>query len=612
MDTNGFLLQALIYLGAAVIAVPIFTRLGAGAVLGYLIAGIVIGPFGLGMITDPQTALQFAQLGIVLLLFLVGLDLNATRVWQLRRAIFGLGAAQVVLTTAAIALVAYAFGQPLIVGIVAGMALAMSSDAIGLALLQEGNLLPTPGGQASFAVLLFQDLAVIPLLLALAFLGGEAEAFNWLDAARAVGFVVALIAAGRLLVRPLLRYIAETRLREVFVAFSLFLVLGTAALSNAVGLSMGLGAFLAGVMLAESEYRHELELDIDPFKGLLLGLFFMAVGMSVDLGLFASMPHVVIGLALGLVALKIVLLFGMARLFGYCRPTDAGLFAVALSQAGEFAFVIFTAAAHVLPAETIAVLNAVVAASMLTTPLLMPLYMRYRARAERQVERAADRIAEANPVIIAGFGRFGQVVLRVLRGLGIRATVIDHDPEQIDTVRRFGFKAYYGDATRMDLLEAAGIRRAQLLLVAIDDPEAAMRLVTRVRARFPGLQLLVRARSRTDGYEYAELGVPFVREVFAASLEAATQLLIALGYTPDNAQRIVGRFREYDERQIAESAPHRHDEKKLIALSEQGRRDIAQLLAAEAQSTNALNDIERRSPSPSNGSTAWSSQPGKM
>ncbi len=590
MDTNGFLQQALIYLGAAIIAVPIFTRLGAGAVLGYLIAGIAIGPYGLGMITDPQMALQFAALGIVLLLFLVGLDLNAARVWQLRRALFGLGAAQVVLTTAAIALVAAAFGQPLVVGIVAGMALAMSSDAIGLALLQEKNLMPTPGGQASFAVLLFQDLAVIPLLLALAFLGGDAQVFHWADAAKAVAFVVALIAAGRLLVRPLLRYIAETRLREVFVAFSLFLVLGTAALSNAVGLSMGLGAFLAGVMLAESEYRHELELDIDPFKGLLLGLFFMAVGMSVDLALFARMPHVVVGLALGIVALKIVLLFGMARLFGYCRPTDAGLFAVALSQAGEFAFVIFTAAAHVLPAETIAVLNAAVAASMLTTPLLMMLYMRYRARAERQVERAADRIAEANPVIVAGFGRFGQVVTRVLRGLGIRATVIDHDPQQIDTVRRFGWKAYYGDATRMDLLEAAGIRHAQLLLVALDDPQAAMRLVKRVRARFPRLPLLVRAHSRTDGYEYATLGVPFVRELFASSLEAASRILVALGYTPENAERIVSRFREYDERQIAEAAPHRHDEKKLIALTEQGRRDIAQLLAAEAALAPPVDD----------------------
>jgi len=582
MDTDGFLGQALIYLGAAIIAVPIFTRLGAGSVLGYLIAGIAIGPWGLRLITAPQTVLQFAELGIVLLLFLVGLELNGTRVWQLRRAIFGLGGAQVVVISAAIATLAYALGLSLVAGVVIGMSFAMSSDAIGLALMQEKNLLPTPGGQASFAVLLFQDLAVIPLLLALAFIGGEAEPFKWTDAAMAIVFVAGVIAAGRLVVRPLLRYIAETRLREVFVAFALFLVLGTAVLSHAVGLSMGLGAFLAGVMLAESEYRHELELDIDPFKGLLLGLFFMAVGMSVDLGLFARVPHLIIGIALGVVALKIALQFLMARAFGYCRGIDAGLFAIALSQAGEFSFVIFSAAANVLPEETIALLNAAVALSMLTTPLLMMLYMRYRARAERRVERAADRIAEANPVIVAGFGRYGQVVTRVLRGLGIGATVIDHDPAQIDTVRRFGWKAYYGDATHLDLLEMAGARQAKVLLVAIDDPEAALALAKRVRARFPHLGMVARARGRTDAYEYAALGIPAVREVFASSLDAAALLLSQLGYAPASVARIVRRFREYDERQLAENAPHRNDEAKLIAISEQGRRDIAQLLASEA------------------------------
>jgi voltage-gated potassium channel Kch len=338
------------------------------------------------------------------------------------------------------------------------------------------------------------------------------------------------------------------------------------------------------VMLAESEYRHELELDIDPFKGLLLGLFFMAVGMSVDLGLFLRIPHIILALTLGLVALKMAILFYTARLFGYCRGSDAGLFAVALSQVGEFAFVLFTAAANVLPPATTALLNAVVATSMLTTPFLMMLFTRYMTRQQARAERAPDVIHESNPVIVAGFGRFGQVVVRVLRGLGIKATVIDHDPAQIDTVRRFGWKAYYGDATRMDLLESAGVARAKLLLVAIDDPEAAMRLVKRVRQRYPALQLMVRAHSRTDAYEYAELGVPVVREVFASALEAASKLLVALSYEPDNAQRIIERFREYDERQIAESAPHRHDVKKLIALSEQGRRDIAQLLAGEAAS----------------------------
>jgi glutathione-regulated potassium-efflux system protein KefB len=345
---------------------------------------------------------------------------------------------------------------------------------------------------------------------------------------------------------------------------------------------MALGAFLAGVMLAESEYRYELELDIDPFKGLLLGLFFIAVGMSVDLGLFVRIPHLILALTLAVVALKMVILYYSARLFGYCNNRDAGLFALALSQVGEFAFVLFTAAGSVLPPETIALLNAVVATSMLTTPLLGMLYLRYVVpRLGARSERSADAISETNPVIVAGFGRFGQVVVRVLRGLGIRATVIDHDPEQIETVRRFGFKAYYGDATRMDLLEAAGIRKAKLLLVAIDDAEAAMRMVKRVRQRFPEVQLLVRAHSRTDAYEYAELGVPAVREMFASALDAASQLLVRLGYAPDNVRRVVQRFRDYDERQIAEQAPHRKDTKKLIELTEQGRRDIAQLLAAD-------------------------------
>ena len=587
MDTDSFLRQALIYLGAGIIAVPVFTRLGAGSVLGYLAAGIAIGPWGLRLITDAHTVLDFAELGIVLLLFLVGLELNAQRVWSLRRAIFGLGSVQLVVTTAAVAALAVALGQPVKLGLIAGMGFAMSSTAIGLAILTERNLLPTPGGQASFAVLLFQDLAVIPLLLLLGFLGGEAESFHWSDAAKAIGFVLALIATGRVLVRPALRYIAATGLREVFVGFALFLVLGTAALANAVGLSMALGAFLAGVMLAESEYRYELELDIDPFKGLLLGLFFIAVGMSVDLGLFVRIPHIILGLTLALVALKMAILYYSARLFGYCNNRDAGLFALALSQVGEFAFVLFTAAASVLPAETVAVLNAVVATSMLTTPLLGMLYLRYVVpRLGPRTERSADAISESNPVIVAGFGRFGQVVVRVLRGLGIRATVIDHDPEQIETVRRFGFKAYYGDATRMDLLESAGARKAKLLLVAIDDPEAAMRMVKRVRQRFPELELLVRAHSRTDAYEYAELGVPAVREMFASALDAASQLLLRLGYAPDDAQRVVQRFREYDERQIVQQAPHRKDTKKLIELTEQGRRDIAQLMASEVALTH--------------------------
>jgi glutathione-regulated potassium-efflux system protein KefB len=598
METHGFLQQALIYLAAGVIAVPLFRKAGLGSVLGYLIAGVAIGPWGLRLISDPQTVFEFSEFGVVLLLFLIGLELNAQRVWSLRRAIFGLGGVQVAATIAAVAAIALALGQPLAVGVVAGMGIAMSSTAIGLATLSEKNLLQTPGGQASFAVLLFQDLAVIPLILVLGVLGGESDGFHLMDLAKALGMIVLLIAAGRVLVRPVLRFVAQARLREVFVGFSLLVVLGTAALTEWAGLSMALGAFLAGVMLADSEYRHELELDIEPFKGLLLGLFFIAVGMSVDLGLFLRAPWLVLGIALGIVALKLAILFPIAQLFGYCNRADAGTFAVALSQAGEFAFVLFGAAGSILPKETAAILNAGVAVSMLTTPLLFNLYERLNF--QEPEKRAADTIRESNPVIVAGFGRFGQVVVRVLRGLGIGATVIDHDPGQIDTVRRFGWKAYYGDATRMDLLESAGAAQAKLLLVAIDDAGGAMRMVKRARRYFPGLAIVVRAHSRTDAYEYAEMGVPAVREMLGSALDATGRVLGTLGYSEREVETILRRFREYDEQQISRNAPHRHDVDKLIALSEQGRRDIAELLAAEARSApqvdqnDAAGDSERR------------------
>jgi monovalent cation:proton antiporter-2 (CPA2) family protein len=592
MENHGFLQQALVYLAAGVIAVPIFKRVGLGSVLGYLIAGAAIGPWGLRLISDPRTVLQFSEFGVVLLLFLIGLELNAQRVWALRRAIFGLGGVQVAATIAAVAAVAVALGQPLVVGLIAGMGIAMSSTAIGLATLSEKNLLATPGGQASFAVLLFQDLAVVPLLLAIGVLGGEAESFSWMDPIKAVGLIALLIAVGRVLVRPVLRYVAEARLREVFVGFSLLVVLGTAALMEWAGLSMALGAFLAGVMLADSEYRHELELDIEPFKGLLLGLFFIAVGMSVDMGLFLRAPLLVLGLALGVVVLKIIILYPIAQAFGYCNRADAAVFAVALSQAGEFAFVLFAAASSIVSRETTAVLNAAVAVSMLTTPFLFMAYERFlMRRLDRPVERAPDAIRESNPVIVAGFGRFGQVVVRVLRGLGIGATVIDHDPGQIDTVRRFGWKAYYGDATRLDLLESAGAASAKLLLVAIDDSAAAMQTVKRVRQRFPQLAIVVRAHSRTDAYEYAAMDVPAVREVFDSALEAAARVLKILGFA--ETESIVKRFKEYDEKQIVQSAPHRQDIKKLIALTEQGRRDIEQLLAAEIHQRDSGGDQER-------------------
>jgi voltage-gated potassium channel Kch len=358
--------------------------------------------------------------------------------------------------------------------------------------------------------------------------------------------------------------------------------MGIAALMESVGLSTALGAFLGGVLLADSEYRHQLELDIEPFKGLLLGLFFIAVGMSVDMGLFARSPALVLSIALGIVALKIALLYPISKTFGFCGRADATLFALALSQVGEFAFVLFGAAGSILPRATLDLLNAAVAVTMLSTPLLMMLYERVLApRFLRVEERAPDAIDETNPVIIAGFGRFGQVVQRVLAGLKIRATVVDHDPNQIELVRRFGNKAYYGDATRLDLLEAAGARKATLLVVAVDNPESALRIVTEARRHFRHLKLVVRARSRTDAFEFAEMGLPSVRETFGSALDAAESALHDLGYGPIAARRIITRFRRHDERTIVQQARHRRDTKQLITLAQQGRQDLEQLLATE-------------------------------
>jgi monovalent cation:proton antiporter-2 (CPA2) family protein len=589
METN-FLEQALIYLVAGVIAVPLFKRLGLGSVLGYLAAGMAIGPWGLRLIGHPETVLHFAEFGVVLLLFLIGLELDPQRLWALRRPIFGMGAVQVIVTATAAAAIAWALGQPPVVALIAGMGVAMSSTAIALASLQERNLLSTPGGQAAFSVLLFQDLAVIPLLLTVGLLGGRAS-LDWGAAAIGVALIAGLITGGRLLLRPALRVIAQTRLREVFVAAALLLVIGIAVLMEMVGLSMALGAFLAGVMLADSEYREELEVDIEPFKGLLLGLFFIAIGMSVDLGLFVRAPLLVLGVASGIVALKMAILFPVANLFGYCGRADAGLFAVALSQVGEFAFVLFAAAGTLLPPATLALLNAAVAVSMVTTPLL---FIAYQRLVGRQLAPAQSDVAdEGHPVIVAGFGRFGQIVTRVLNGLRVSATLIDHDPNQVELVRRFGNPAYYGDASRLDVLERAGVARARLLVVALDDEEAALRTVRQVRRRYPNLAIIARAHSRTDAYEYMDLGVPAVRETFGSALDAAELALRALGHGPLAARRVITRFRRHDEEMTEQMAPHRGEVKQLIALNLQGRSDLEKLLTAEIYQRDTGRDESR-------------------
>lgn len=587
MATEGLLAQGLMYLTAAVVAVPVFKRLGLGSVLGYLFAGVVIGPWGLALVRDPQAILHFAEFGVVLLLFLVGLELNPRRLWQLRVPILGMGTLQVALTIAVITAVGVLLGADWRLSLVAGMGFSMSSTAIALQTFGGKNLLPTPGGQAGFSVLLFQDIAVIPLMLVLGLLAastGEGEGgVNWQRAATAVALIAAIVVAGRFLLRPAMRYIASTGLREIFIAFSLLLVIGTALLMQSVGLSMALGTFLAGVVLGESEYRHELELDIEPFKGLLLGLFFIAVGMSVDLGLFASEPGSVLGLASAVVLLKIGLLLGLARLFKLSWQ-DSWLFALTLSQIGEFAFVLFGVALSegVITRSQSGLLNAAVAVSMISTPLLMLLYERVLSpRFNLRPVREADVIDERQPVIVAGFGRVGQIVTRLLMGKGFKVTVIEIDPNQIERARRFGWKAYYGDASRLDLLESAGAANAKVIALTMDDPEQCLAAARLIKAHFPQARLLTRARSRTDGYEFLEMGVEFVKETLGAGVSLGERALVALGVPAYSARRAAQHFERHDAELMRQLVNRRTDQKGLIAASNQAQADLEQLLQSE-------------------------------
>ncbi|MCZ8116011.1 monovalent cation:proton antiporter-2 (CPA2) family protein [Silanimonas sp.] len=581
--------DALIYLAAAVIAVPLFKRLGLGAVLGYLIAGVLIGPSMLRLIDDTETVLKFSEFGVVLLLFLVGLELNPRKLWQLRVPIFGMGSLQVFGTIGLVGGALWALGTPWPVALIVGIATSLSSTSLGLALMGERGLLPTAGGRSALSVLLFQDILVIPILLLVAWLappgathadGGGHGPFSPLAAA---GLVVGMVVLARFAMRPLLRFIANTGLREIFVAFALLLVIGAALAAEGVGASAALGTFLAGVLLAESEYRHELNIVIEPFKGLLLGLFFIAVGMGVQLSLFVEQPLLVVGGTVALVAAKLLVLFAAARAFRLCGQ-DGVVFSVVLSQVGEFAFVVLAAARAngSLPADVAGPMNAIVAASILSTPLLFLAVSRFvMPRMNRAEAREADAIDERNEVIVAGVGRFGQVVSRLLIGRGYGVTLIDHDPEQIELMRRFGFRAYYGDAARRDVLESAGIEEASLLVLAFDDPGRVLETAQLVRERFPHVRLLARARGRTEAFELAEHGIPFERETFRAAAAVGEQALVALGEHPHDAHRAQQAFVRHDLQMLQEAAKARGDDQTLISLAERARADLAQLLKRE-------------------------------
>lgn len=605
MSNESLFYQAFIYLVAAVLSVPIAKRLGLGSVLGYLLAGVIIGPFVLGFVgNEGEDVMHFAEFGVVMMLFLIGLELQPELLWRLRVPIVGLGGLQVLVTTIVFAGISLLFGLPWQIALAIGMTLALSSTAIVLQTLNEKGLAKTDGGQSSFSVLLFQDIAVIPMLalMPLLALEGAATAQNevifvaeaaegtglpaWQQALLVIGTVVGIILGGRFLMRPIFRFIADTRLREMFTAMALLLVIGIALAMQQVGLSPALGTFVAGVVLADNEYRHELESDIEPFKGLLLGLFFISVGASIDFNLLLRQPLLILGMVLGLAIAKFAVLFALGRIFRL-EISQNLLFAFALAQGGEFAFVLFSFATQnrVLPPDVSEPLVAVVALSMVITPLLMIINEKLvQPRfVTAEVEREADEIDDnENPVIILGFGRFGQIVGRLLIANGCRPTLLEHDPSQIDLLRRFGWKVFYGDASRIDLLHAAGAEQARLLVVAIDDPEKALEIVDLTHKHFPHLKILARAIDRRHAYELIRRGVEVVeRETFSSALDMGVEALKLLGVRSYKAHRAARTFKFHDVEALRDMAAAEGDETIVLARSRQLAKDLGQLLQSD-------------------------------
>jgi len=587
---DKLLQNAVVYLGAAVLVVPLAKRLGMGAVLGYLVAGILIGPFGLRFVADGEDALHFAEFGVVLLLFLIGLELEPSRLWALRRPIFGWGGAQVLGVAAGL------FGAALLAGIdwkialIAGLGLSLSSTAIALASLEERNLMPTPAGQAGFAILLFQDIAAIPMIAIVPLLGVPESAGGggnaWIAALKVAAVLAGLVVAGRFLVRPLLRIIAKTDAREIFTAFALLLVIAISLLMQWVGMSMALGAFMAGVLLADSEYRHALETDLEPFKGLLLGLFFIAVGMSVDFAVFLAQPGLVLGLVAGFLVIKVAVLYGLSRGLKIARGQHLQ-FSLLLAQGGEFAFVVFGAAAtaKVFSPDVANLLVVVVALSMVVTPLALMAYDRLAAGREgRGAKRKADRIEpNEDHVIVAGFGRFGQIVGRFLHANNVRLTVLDHDPDQIEVLRHFGFKVFYGDATRPDLLRAAGASKARAVVVAIDDIEDSLKLVDAVRREYPDLPVFARARNVTHYYQLMDRGVELIeRETFEAALRLGRSVLTAgLGHSAYATRQAALKFRRYNKQSLDAVYPYYKDRETFVSMAKQAREELEEMISRD-------------------------------
>ena len=588
MEGSDLLLAGVLFLLAAVVAVPLASRLGIGAVLGYLLAGIAIGPWGLGFISDVDEILHFSELGVVFLMFIIGLELNPAKLWQLRRSIFGVGAAQVLFS-------AVILGGLLMLGhfswqaaVVGGIGLAMSSTAMALQLMRDKGMNRNETGQLGFSVLLFQDLAVIPALALVPLLAGSGdEHFDWMKIGMKVLAFAGMLVGGRYLLRPVFRFIAASGVREVFTAATLLLVLGSALFMDALGLSMALGTFIAGVLLAESEYRHELEIAIDPFKGLLLGLFFISVGMALNLGvLYTHILVVLLGVAV-LVTVKMLVLYGLARVYGLRHPERAQLAGV-LSQGGEFAFVLFSTASsqRLFQHDQMALLLVTVTLSMMTTPLLMKLIDRQLSRRLNapEDEHEAPWVDDDKPqVIVVGFGRFGQVIGRLLMANKMRVTVLERDISAVNLMRKYGYKVYYGDATQVELLRSAGAEAAESIVITCNEPEDTMKLVQICQQHFPHLHILARARGRVEAHELLQAGVKqFTRETFSSALELGRKTLVTLGMHPHQAQRAQLHFRRLDMMMLRELMPV-HTDTVQISRVREARRELEEIFQREMQ-----------------------------
>jgi len=551
------LAQVVVLLAAGVVAAPIFKRIGLGSVLGYLAAGLVIGPFGLGAFSDPQAIIHIAELGVVMFLFIIGLEMQPSRLWSMRKDIFGLGALQVMVCIGGLAMIGVAFGYAVIPSFVAGTGFVLTSTAIVMQMLQERNSLSTLKGQRIIAILLFEDLAIVPLLVLVTFLGSGGEEVTMAERLSSIGIAlaatVALIFAGRYLLNPLFRLLASSGAREVMTAAALLVVLGSALLMQVSGLSMAMGAFLAGVLLSESAFRHQLEADIEPFRGILLGLFFLGVGMAIDLSVIAANWKIVVIGVIAYMFVKALLIYSVARLVGTCQR-EAIERAVLMAQGGEFAFVLYSAAsaAGILDAETNAVLTAMIIISMILTPLMVIAHDRIMPAVKPNTDGLELPENVEGSILIIGFGRFGQIVSQPLLARGYTLSLIDKDADFVRDAADFGFKVYYGDGARSEILHAAGAGTARAVLICVDDKEAAIRIAEIVKHEFPLVPVLARAFDRGHAIDLVKAGVDYqIRETYESALDFSQKALTSIGEERDTAERLVEEFRDVDVERFA-------------------------------------------------------------